>query len=230
MSLLIGAAFSHMISLLIIFFVLAIVTIILGLKIKRVDPNGKTPLWLTPIIALVEIINNFTKTNIGKRWKVYAPYFLTIAIYIFIQNTCSIFGLTNPTSYLMTNLALGIITFFIIQITGIVSLGIKGYLKSFVGPVKWLCFLMIPMNIVSELVLPCSLALRLTGNMISGNVISIFIKGLLPWPSSLVLSLIMPFINAYFDIISGVIQTFVFVMLTIIFTSMKIDDSEKIYE
>ena len=212
-------------SMLIVTLVLAIIIIILGLLIRRVDPKKKTPLWLVPIVWIVSIINDFTKTNIGKRWKTYAPYFLTVAIYLFVLNISAIFCQTTPTTYIVINFAFGITTFFIIQITGIISLGLGGYLKSFVGPVWWLAFLFIPINIISEFALPLSLTLRLTGNLLSGSVISKLIVGSAGWFASP----FMPFINGYFDLMSGVIQTFVFIMLTIIFTSMKIDDSEKIY-
>lgn len=212
-------------SMLIVTLVLAIIIIILGLLIRRVDPKKKTPLWLVPIVWIVSIINDFTKTNIGKRWKTYAPYFLTVAIYLFVLNISAIFCQTTPTTYIVINFAFGITTFFIIQITGIISLGLGGYLKSFVGPVWWLAFLFIPINIISEFALPLSLTLRLTGNLLSGSVISKLIVGSAGWFAIP----FMPFINVYFDLMSGVIQTFVFIMLTIIFTSMKIDDSEKIY-
>lgn len=214
----------QVLSLIIIVVALIIMLCVLGHKIKKVNPLGDVPKWLIPWISVVEIVNNFTKSNIGKRWKHYAPYFLTLAISLLFQNIASIFGLVNPTSYMMTNAALAIITFFIVQITGIRSLGLKGYLKSFVGPVPWLAFIMIPINIISELALPVSLTLRLTGNIVAGNVISMLIKSFKPWTV-----IVMPVINIYFDLMSGVIQTFVFVILTIIFTSMKIDDSEKIY-
>lgn len=205
--------------------ILIIVTLILGHFIKKIDPTKKTPLWLVPIMMLVELVNNFTKTNIGKRWKSYAPYFLSLGIFLFFANICSIFAMDNPTSYIMLNAGLAVITFFIVQITGIVSLGIKGYLSSFVGPVKPMAFIMIPMNIVSEFTLPISLTLRLLGNIVSGSVISLIVKGLLGWAAIPVL----PVMNLIFDIFFGLIQAFVFVVLTIIFTSMKIDDKEKIY-
>lgn len=223
MTLLLSGIGDQMLSLIIIFVFLVILLLILGHKIKKVDPLNDIPLWLIPWISLVQLINSFTKSNIGRRWKRYAPIFLTFGITILLQNIASVFGLVNPTSYMITNAGLAIIAFFVIQITGIRSLGFKGYLKSFVGPVKWLAWLFIPMNIVSEFALPLSLTLRLTGNIIAGNVISMLIKSFKPWTI-----VVMPFINVYFDLMSGVIQTLVFVILTIIFTSMKIDDSEKI--
>ncbi len=206
--------------------VLSIFFIILGHFIKKVDPSKKTPKWLVPFIMIIELINNFTKQNMGKRWKSYAPYFTTLGIFLFCANTCSIFAMDGPTSYIMVNFALGIITFFIVQITGVVSLGGIGYLKSFLGPVKPMAIIMIPINIISEVTLPISLSLRLLGNILSGSVINLIVKGLLGW----IAIPILPFVNAIFDIAFGFIQAFVFVVLTIIFTSMKIDDSEKIYD
>ena len=84
---------------------------------------------------------------------------------------------------------------------------------------------MLPMNLMSELTLPISLCLRLFGNVISGTCISILIKYLLSWAAIP----IMPLINALFDIAFGLIQVAVFVILSVIFTSMKIKDEEKIY-
>jgi F-type H+-transporting ATPase subunit a len=224
MFLLLPGTGDQMVSLLIIVSALVLMLLVIGIALKRVDPLGDVPRWLIPWLAIVEIINNFTKTNIGRRWKHYAPYFLALALSLLFQNICSIFGLVNPTSYMITNAALAIITFFIVQITGIRSLGLKGYLKSFIGPVPALAFIMIPINIISEFALPVSLTLRLTGNIVAGNVISMLVKSF--GPATVV---VMPLINVYFDLMSGVIQTFVFVILTIIFTSMKIDDNEKIY-
>jgi F-type H+-transporting ATPase subunit a len=112
-------------------------------------------------------------------------------------------------------------TFLVIQITGITSLGIKGYLKGFLDPFP----IMLPMNIISEFSLPISLALRLFGNLTSGTCITILIKYALGWFALP----IMPFINAIFDIFFGVIQVAVFVILSMIFTSMKVKDEDKIY-
>jgi F-type H+-transporting ATPase subunit a len=225
MVLLLSKVGDQMLSLIIVVIALIIAICIIGHKIKKVDPLGDVPKWLIPFVSIVEIINNFSKNNIGKRWKHYAPYFLALGISILFQNICSVFGLVNPTSYLVTNFALAIVTFFMVQITGIRSLGLKGYLASFVGPVKWLAWLFIPMNIVSEFALPISLTLRITGNIIAGNVISMLVKSF-----GLATAIFVPFINIYFDLMSGVIQTLVFVILTIIFTSMKIDDSEKVLD
>ncbi|MDE5566648.1 MAG: F0F1 ATP synthase subunit A [Anaeroplasmataceae bacterium] len=205
----------------IITLVLCIIFIALSFKIKKVDPLKKTPLWLVPFQMIVGMINNFVKQNIGKRWKSYSPWFLSITIFIFFSNISAVFLLENPTSYIMITMALALTSFFVIQLTGIVSNGFLGYLKGFISPNP----IMLPMNIVSEISLPISLCLRLFGNIISGSVIAVLIKGFLGYFAIPV----MPAINVIFDIGFGIIQTAVFVVLSIIFTSMKVKDEEKIF-
>ena len=201
------------------FLVIAFINIFFFLK--KVDPLKKTPMWLVPMMWLVDLINGLVKENIGKRWKAYAPWFLTIAVFLFFSNISAIFLLDNPTSYLVVTFTLAMTSFVIIQGSGIISKGFFGWLKGFCDPIP----VMLPMNIVSELAFPISLALRLFGNITSGAVISGLIKGALGYYSIIV----MPFINILFDLAFGVIQVVVFVMLSVVNTSQKIDDSEKIY-
>ena len=169
--------FRSVMSTLIITVVLCLVFILLSFKIKKVDPLKKTPLWLVPMMMLVEMMNNFIKQNIGKRWKTFAPWFLSIAIFIFFSNISAVFLLENPTSYIMITLALALTSFFVIQGAGIASNGFLGYLKGFIDPNP----VMLPMNIISEISLPISLCLRLFGNIISGSVIALLIKGFAGW-------------------------------------------------
>ena len=142
---------------------------------KKLDPASKTPLWAVPFVWLVDLINGFVKNNIGKRWKSYAPWFLSLTIILFFSNIAGVFTLNSPTSYILVTFSLAMCSFMVIQITGIISMGLKGYIKSFFDPF----FVMLPINIVSEISLPISLAVRLFGNIISGTAISILIKELL---------------------------------------------------
>ena len=211
---------SQVISSIIITMILCLVFILVGLKIKRVKPGEKTPVWMIPFIILVDLINGLTKDNMGRNWKKYAPYYLTLAIFLFVANISGVFGLSSPTSYLVINAALAVISFFIIQITGITSNGIKNYTKSFFEPV----FLLFPINLIGEITLPVSLALRLMGNIMSGAVLSKIIFGLLGWFAIPVL----PIFNIIFDVFFGLVQTAVFLLLTIIFASNKVSDKDKI--
>lgn len=201
--------------------ILALLAIIINWRLKKLNPVGKTPKWLVPLLALTKLINNFVKTNIGKRWKSYAPFFFFLAIYLLVSNTASIWGITQPTSYIMVNATLAIVIFFIIQVTGIVSNGFKGYLKGFISPIP----ILLPINIIGELSFPLALCLRITGNMMAGNVISALVMNSFGFAGIA----IMPIVNGILDIFSGIIQAVVFIILSIIFVSQKINDDEKIY-
>lgn len=201
--------------------ILAILAIIINWRLKKLNPTGKIPKWLVPFLALTKLINNFVKTNIGKRWKSYAPFFFFLAIYLLVANTASIWGITQPTSYIVVNATLAIVIFFIIQITGIISNGFKGYLKGFVSPIP----ILLPINIIGEFSFPLALCLRITGNILAGNVISTLVINSFGYAGIV----IMPVVNIILDIFSGVIQAVVFIILSIIFVSQKIKDDEKIY-
>ena len=205
--------------------VLIIFSILLGLRIKKLKPTDKPPLIIVVLEMAVDVINNLVKTNIGKRWRFYAPYILTLAMFLLFANTSSIWGLTPPTSYVSLNAALALISFLLVQGTGIVTNGIKEYAKSFVGPLPILAILILPINLIGEFAFPFSLCLRLFGNILSGGVLSLFLQGMLGhW-----IVLVNPVFNAIFDIALGFIQVLVFVLLTTIFISMKVNEEEKIY-
>ena len=204
---------------------LIIFSILVGLRIKKLKPTDKPPLLIVVLEMAVDVVNNLVKTNIGKRWKFYAPYIFTLAMFLLFSNTASIWGLTPPTCYVSLNAALALISFLLVQGTGFASNGVKEYLKSFIGPVPAMAILILPINIIGEFAFPFSLCLRLFGNILSGGVLSIFLQGMLGhW-----VVLINPIFNSIFDIALGFIQVLVFVLLTTIFISMKVKDEEKIY-
>ena len=94
--------------------------------------------------------------------------------------------------------------------------------------------LMFSLNIISEVLTPFSLALRLFGNILSGAVIMGLVYNLLvgslaeisPILSIIVPGIVAPAFHAIFDIFFGGIQTYVFVLLTSVFISGKLPEQE----
>lgn len=237
---------TQLMSSLVVCFILAVIAILVGKKVSKLKPEDKPPLIVSLFEVLVNIINNFVKGNIGKRWRSYAPYILTIALYLAFANLAGLIpiplwvclpegtvteagwqlaSLTAPTSCWNITLALALITGFLIHYTGIRSRGIWKYIKeTYFAPLPFL----FPVNLVGEITFPLSLSLRLFGNILSGSVLSILVYGLLkqalPWGAFGVL--ITPFMHAIFDVMFGIIQVLVFVLLTTIFISQKVDEKE----
>ena len=102
------------------------------------------------------------------------------------------------------------------------SKGLK-YWKGLLEPVP----LLLPLNIVSEFATPISLTFRPFGNILGGTVIMGLLYQLLAYISTLIPNVSIPFLqlvipvplHLYFDLFSGCLQAFIFVMLTMVFVS-----------
>ena len=81
------------VSLIIIIFI-----IIVGVKLKKQDPNKPTKGILLAAEALVDWTNGMCKGALGSRWKVFAPYVFFEAMFLAVANLSGLLGLTPPTS------------------------------------------------------------------------------------------------------------------------------------
>ncbi|MBN2794353.1 MAG: F0F1 ATP synthase subunit A [Clostridia bacterium] len=164
---------------------------------------------------LVGSIYSLTETTMGKKFKNFAPYVGTILLLIAFSNISGLLGLRPPTADLSTTLGLALMTFVIIHFTGIKSKGIGGYLKGFLDPMPFL----LPLNIMGELATPISLSFRLFGNIVGGLIIMTLVYNAL---GSLAV-LVPAVLHAYFDLFAGLLQSFIFAMLTMVFVSLASD-------
>lgn len=174
----------------------------------------------------VSAIYNLTATTMGEDKMQFAPYIGTLLIYIAVMNLSGMFAIRPPTADLNTTLSLALMTFFLIHYHGIKSKGLGGYIKGFTEPMA----LITPINIIGELATPISLSFRLFGNLVGGLIIMSLIYSALA-NLSLGLGISVPILqfgipvvlHGYFDLFSGLLQTFIFAMLTMIFISGSMD-------
>ena len=201
--------------------VLLIIIFIISRKLNKYKYTD-TPKGIIIILEwLIGGINDMCKTIIGRPYRKIAPYVTTLAIFLFVANISGLFGLTPPTASVSCTLTLGIMTFTIIQMTGIRSQGILSYLKGYIDPNP----IFLPINLIGEIATPFSLGLRLFGNILSGSVIMALIYSVMGFGALAV----APLLHCYFDIFSGFIQTLVFCTLTVMFVSGKLPDEEVDY-
>ena len=180
---------------------------------------------------LVEMANKFVIGNAGEKFRKLIPFVAALFATSVVSNLISLIGLRSPTADLSTEAAWAIVVFIMITAQKIKSSGIGGYLKGFTTPIA----VMTPFNVLSELATPISLACRHFGNILSGVVINALIYGALALASSKLLGLLpgvlggvlsqipllsvgLPAITSvYFDWFSGVMQAFIFCMLTVMY-------------
>lgn len=214
---------------LIIIFILIIFAIVVGYKASKQDPNKAPKGILLLVEVLVKWVNGMCYEIMGEKGKRYSPMILTFVMFIFIANIAGLFGLHPPTANIAITVALGFISAFLIHWTGIKEQGFKNWLKGFLDPSP----IMLPMNIISELITPFSLGMRLFGNILSGVIIMNMIYAVLTGLSfggfplgTIIAPVVTPAFHAIFDIFFGAIQTYVFALLTIVFISGKMPENE----
>lgn len=202
--------------------------VLVALSIIFVRNFDNVPKGAQNVIELVvEAINDLTAQTMGKDKMGFAPYIGSLFIFLTVANIVGLIGVRPPTADLNMTFALAILTFVMTHYFGAKRKGIGGYLKSFTEPIP----VMLPMNIVGELANPVSLSFRLFGNIIGGVVIMTLayqglsaVSGMIGLEAFPIFQAGIPiFLHAYFDIFAGVLQSFIFVMLTMVFISMAMD-------
>ena len=117
-------------------------------------------------------------------------------------------GFVTPTDQYNVTVVLALITFFTAHFIGIKTHG-PAYIKKFMGPIWWIAPLMFPIEIISHLVRPLSLSVRLFGNMTGDH------KVLVVFTSLVAVGLPVPFMGL--GVFVSVLQAFVFVLLSCVY-------------
>ncbi len=191
--------------------ILGIFAFVVNNKIKKAKSDEVPSNFLNVIEILVESVDGLVSSTMGEQnVKRFGPYIFTLALFIGVANLLGLVGLTPPTSDYSVTLSLALITFVLTQFwTFKNGGGLGGYLKSFGDPVP----LLAPLNVIGELANPISLSFRLFGNVMSGGIILTLLYSWL----GLIAPVIATPLHAYFDMFSGLLQTFIFIMLSMIF-------------
>ncbi len=203
------------IAMLLVSLIIIALAVLVRIKISKVKATDKPGAVQNVAELAVEMLGSMVEGTMGKNAHKFANYLSTLFVFLIVSNLAGLFGLRPPTADYGVTLALGLITFFLIQFNGIRKNKIKHFTALF-EPV----FLFFPINVISEVSTPVSLSLRLFGNVMSGTVLLGLIYDLVN-PYTLGYGAVLHF---YFDVFSGCIQAYVFCMLTMVFINDKIAD------
>lgn len=147
----------------------------------------------------------------------------SIFTFIFMCNTIQFIPwLEEPTKDLNTTFALGLLSFLFVQTSSIRINGLWHYIRHYFEPF----FLMFPLHIIGAISSIISLSFRLFGNIFGGFIISSLyaqaLSGSITYQIAGILSGTNIIIFLIFGIAEGLIQAFVFTMLTLTYLSMEI--------
>jgi F-type H+-transporting ATPase subunit a len=166
--------------------------------------------------VFVEFIIGLTDLVMGENGRKYAPLFASLFFYLWINNLIGLVpGMTPATDNLNTTIAIGIFTFLVYNFYGFKEHGI-GYIKQFWGPIMFIGPMMLVLELISHIMRPFSLGLRLYGNMMGDHTVLSLFLDLAPW------WLPIPTVFYCLGIFVCTMQAFVFTLLTMIYISMAI--------
>ncbi|MBP3647652.1 MAG: F0F1 ATP synthase subunit A [Clostridia bacterium] len=184
---------------------------------------------------IVEKVQGLVDENMGPRFAGYAPFVAAIMGLSAFSSLACLVGLYSPTSDLNIVAGWAILVFILITYYKLQG-GLLNYLKGYIEPVP----LFLPCNIIGEFATPISMSFRHYGNVLSGAVISTLVAYALQNLSGMLLGWLpgilgdFPFLqiglpailSMYFDIFSGLMQAFIFAMLTMLNIALNFPEEE----
>ena len=218
-----GAIFGHgqmlFVSHLILVAIIVLLIAKMATKSLRAVPTGTQNVIESYLGGVIAMGRDVIGEELARK---YLPLVATAGLFIFVSNMIGIIpGFEAPTSNINITLPLALMVFFYYNYEGIRENGVIKYFAHFMGPVKLLAPLMFPIEIVSHISRIISLSFRLFGNIKGDDLFLWVILMLAPY-----IAPIAPYVLLTF---SGVLQTFVFMILIYVYLAgaVAIDDSHE---
>ena len=210
---------SHLSTFLFVGIMIAVWAVLYRLKLAKVD-NPVIPDRGFSLRNMTELYGEFIygqcKQIIGEKYgPKYFHFIASIFLLILISNLMGLIpGFLPPTESLNLTLALGIFSFVFYNIIGMQETGVWNYIKHFMGPLWYLSILIFPIEIISHMVRPLSLALRLRSNLMGDHIILEQFSNLVPFG--------VPIIFMVLGILVALVQAYVFSALTMVYINMAV--------
>ncbi|MGB3719257.1 MAG: F0F1 ATP synthase subunit A [Proteobacteria bacterium] len=197
------------------------VALIVGFLALATNGRSLVPTRLQSVAELAyEFIANMVRENVGTAGMKYFPFVFTLFSFILAMNMLGMIPYSfTVTSHIIVTFALAALVFVVVTAIGFARHGL-GYLKLFVpeGVPFWLMPLIVPIELISYLIRPISLSVRLFANMMAGHtmlkvfagfVVSLGIFGFAP--------LLFTIAFTGLEFVVAFLQAFIFTVLTCIY-------------
>jgi F-type H+-transporting ATPase subunit a len=229
----------HMVYMLLAAAIVTLLMIISARANARAQANGRPPKGFSGAMEamVLWIRQEVVLPNVGHHGEGYAPFLITIFFFILAMNLLGLlpWGAT-ATSNISVTAALALMAFLVIEITGMRTLGFKGYMKTIFylppglpggagGAILKVLLLVVmtPIEIIGKLAKPFALAVRLFANMTSGHVLVLALLGLTFLFGSYLVGIgasILATAVMLLEVFVAFLQAFVFTLLTAVFIGL----------
>lgn len=213
----------HVYGALTVFLILVVLGLIVSASLKNPEkaiiPEDKLTVRTFAELFVGGIYDMMSSVMGPKKAKFFLPLIGTCGFFIFFSNAIGLIpGFVPPTDKINTTLACSIGIFLATHIYGAKENG-AAYFKHFLGPKWFLAPLMLPIELVSHMVRPVSLAIRLMVNMFVDHLLVTIALGIFP--------VLLPVPIMVLGVLVVVVQTFVFCLLSTIYIGMAVEHHEE---
>lgn len=182
----------------------------------KIIPTGIQNVYEFLLSGILDVASDVVSREVAIK---YLPLAGTIALFVFFSNAIGIIpGFESPTSSWSFTLVLALVVFFYYHYEGIKAKGVVHYFAHFMGPMKALAPLMLPIEIISHISRIVSLSFRLFGNIKGDDMFLLVMLMLAPWVAPLPAFAILT--------LMAFLQAFVFMILTYVYIAGAIMDEE----
>ena len=197
----------HVLMALLVLLISCIVFPLMSRRISRDNPSGFQHMLEMVVAGLKDLIEDIIGHGASKQFLYIIGGF---ASFIFVSNLFGLFFfLQPPTANPNTTFGLGLTAFLYYNWQGIRTQGLGHYLKHFMGPMPLLAPLMLPIELIGHLARILSLGMRLFGNIFGEHSATGIFMGMLPF--------VLPWPMMGLGLFGAFLQTFVFIMLTMVY-------------
>jgi F-type H+-transporting ATPase subunit a len=208
---------THVVMFLFVVLISVVVLTILRGKLSVESPNTRQQTFEVGVEAIRGLLSDL----VGPGGMKHFPVVATFGLLILISNLTGMLpDMVAPTANFNVTLALAITSFLYYNYVGIRENGLLGHIKHFGGPVPSLGIMLFlfPIEIISNLARILSLSMRLFGNIYGEEQVSGVISSLMQW---IVPAMLMPL-----ALLTSVLQTFIFIVLSMIYLGEVSSHSE----
>lgn len=196
----------HVIMALLVLLISAIVFPLMSRRISVDNPSGFQHMLELVVSGLKGLLHEIVGPHSDKYLNVIGGF----TTFIFISNIFGLFFfLQPPTGNQNTTFALSITAFLYFNWQGIKTQGLGHYLAHFGGPIWWLSPVMFVIEMIGNFARILSLGMRLFGNIMGEHTATGIFMGMLPF--------VVPWPMMGLGIFGAFLQTFVFIMLTMVY-------------
>ncbi len=178
---------------------------------RALVPSG----WQNLMEMVIEELCGRFEENLGHKYRQVATMLLTLFLFIFVANQIGLLPTqhltASPTNDVNTTLGLALASSLAIHFYFIVNKGVGNWLAHFFHPFSFFVI----MNVIEEIARPVTLAMRLFGNILAGEILLEILYNLAP--------ALVPMIWIAFSLFVGLIQAFIFTTLVSIYLKESVE-------